>query len=437
MKNNIRTILTKVNFIIVSVILLLYFFIRIGKVFTRPNAKGDESSFLEMFNFYLENGYAATLSEGSSILFNLASSFFNLFTSNPLYALRATSLFFGIFAFIMVVKIQRIFFPLDKQYVLLAFLTSLNALIVSSIILSGINDSIVYFLAVLLVFFILKFHRDKNTIKSAIFIGLTIGAMFLTRKMSLLYLPAAFIVLLMLYHNIKLNTLAKIKSLGLISLMTILVVAVFNFPNLKEGKGISFHQKKLDKEITWIQLQYLTAMKNAKGEVANGQHVTIEETKAYIVENGKESLPKNSFISAIFFDFGFTVKQFFKNTVRQLTPITRLTGLLFLFLVLVAFLNLKKNRFKLSFPKNQYIILFSILFILTLCFIVITYIEPRWYVSVLILLPLPIYRILQEYTESQKKKELINFIFINAQLLFIIAMNVPYIFSNYKDLLQF
>tara|TARA_R110000787_G_scaffold184181_2_gene296044 strand:+ start:1649 stop:2962 length:1314 start_codon:yes stop_codon:yes gene_type:complete len=436
MKVNLKGFLTKINFIVTSVILLLYFAIRFKIRFLQDFPSGDETSFLRMFNFYLKNGYSEALSKGNSIVFNLMASFFNLFTDNELMSLRLTSLFFGVLAFLMVLKIQRTFFPLNKSYFLLTIITSLNTLIVSSVILSGINDTILYFLITVFIFYVLKFHRDKKVTISSLIIGIIIGFMFLTRKISITFLPSILLILLLLYHNLKITLIPKLKSLGIIFIVSIATLVLFNLPNLIDGKGISFHEKKLDSEINWKQLQYLSAIKNSQGKVIYGQHVTIGEVKHYIKKNGNESLPKDSQVSSIFFDFSFTIKQFFKNIPLQIIPITRLSGLLLLFLLLGAFLTAQKEGFKLSNIKKEYITLFLLSYILAMCFIVISYIEPRWYVGALILLPLPTYSIMQKHILRTKRKELLNFLLINAQLSLIIMMNTSYILANYKYLLQ-
>lgn len=435
MKAKLKPILTSTNFIITSIVLLLYLAIRFKKIFLKGNPAGDETSFLEMFNFYIENGYSEALSKGNSTIFNLAASFFNLIIDNPLYSLRITSLFFGLLALLMVIRIQKTFFPLYKEYSRLVIITSVSILTVSSIFLSGINDTIIYFLGTVFVFYVLKFHRDKKITRSSLAIGLIIGFMILTRKMSLTYLPAIFLILLLLYSNIKMNVFLKLKSLGIISIVSIATIVLFNLPNVIDGKGVSFHEKKLDEEISWIQLQYLTAVKESEGGVEDGQHVSVEYVKQYIAKNGKESLPENSLTSSIFFDFGFTVKQFFKNAFKQVVPLTRLSGLLLLFLILGLLLTIKKEGFKLSLLKQEYITIFLFSFILILCIVSINYIEPRWYVGILILLPLPVYSILQKRILEAKKNEQFNFLLINGQLAFIIVMNIPYILSNFKHLL--
>lgn len=435
MKTRLKRIVTNINFITTSIVLLAYFAIRFKKIFLKAHPAGDETGFLEVFNFYVENGYSETLSKGSSIIFNFMTSFFNLFVENPLYALRMTSLFFGISALIIAVKIQKTFFPLKKEYALLFLITSSSMMVVSSIFLSGINDTILYFLGTVFVYFLLKFHRDKKISRSSIVIGLVLGFMILTRKMALIYFPLVILLLLLLYSNIKINLISRLKSVSIISIVTIAIIVMFNIPNISNGEGLSFHEKKLDDEISWIQLQYLTALKESEGGVEEGQHVSIEYVKQYIAKNGKESLPDNSFTSVIFFDVGFTVKQFFKNAFKQIIPITRLSGLLILFLLLGAVLTVKKERYIRSLFKQEYITIFLFSLILILCVISINYIEPRWYIGVLILLPLPVYSILQKRILETKKNELFNFLLINGQLALVIAMNAPYILSNYKHLL--
>jgi len=430
MRSKIKPNITNFNFVLTSIVLLMYCAIRFVKLFLKNSPAGDEFGFSTVFNLYQEKGYSAALSEGSSVLFNIAASFFNLFFSDTLLSLRFTSLFFGILSFLMVIKIQKTFFSLSKNYFILFIITSASILIVSSIFFAGINDTMIYFIISLMIFVMFKYQKEKKIVKFSLIIGLLLGCMFLTRKMSVLYLPSIFLILILLYNDLKIKTPLKLKSFIIIISVSALLVSAFNLPNLAKGKGISFHEKKLDKEITWQQLQYLTAIMNSNGDVENGQHATLDQVKQYIKKNGKESLP-SSFLGTIFFDISFTVKQFFKNIFVQIIPITRLSGLVFLFLILFGLQNFSKK----SSNKHQYVILFFFTFIISLCLIVINYIEPRWYVGLLILLTVPVFSFLQEYSQDKNKKEVLNFIFINVQLLFIVTINLPYIISNYKLLL--
>ena len=425
-------ILTKTNFVVTSLLLFCYGVIRYKIIFLRPEGKGDENSFLEMFNFYLENGYSEALAEGNSILFNVTSSFVNLFVSDPLFSLRVTSLLFGILTMYMILKIQKKFFPFqNKSYRNLAWITSLNVFIVSSIIFSGINDSILYFLTSLFFYFFLHLTQNKNSFKYYIYIGVIFGLMLITRKFGIIYLLPISVVFLMFFKKERIQWLQMLKGVSFMFLSTIVIVVAANFANITQGKSLSFHEKKLDNEINWVQLQYLTAIKNSQGELAYGKHVSIDETKEYLKENGLNSLPENSVTSSMFFDLGFTIKQFFKNVLIQIVPISRLTGILIFLIILSIIFNIK-NRIKLSLPNKQFILLFSTVYILALCFIVISYVEPRWYISVLALLPLPILKMMEKSLEKNKRKEVFNFLIVNASLLIFVAMNMKYVITNFK-----
>ncbi|MFD2567791.1 glycosyltransferase family 39 protein [Pseudotenacibaculum haliotis] len=437
MKTNLLKILTKANFAVTSILLLCYGIIRYKVAFLRPEAKGDENSFLKMFNFFSENGYSEALAKGNSILFNLVASFVDFFASNPLFSLRITSLLFGILTIYMVLKIQKKFFSFDnKSYRNLAWITSVNVLIVSSILFLGINDTILYFLTALFFYYFLHLIQNTTAVKYYIYLGIIYGLMLITRKFGIIYLLPILVVLFLFFRNERLQWKQVIKNASILFLSSILIVAAANFNNLTQGKGLSFNEKELDDEINWIQLQYLTALKNSQGELAYGKHVSVEDVKQYIKENGEDSLPENSMVSSIFFDLGFTIKQSFRNVLTQTVPITRLTGILLMFIVLALLFNLR-NKVKLKLPNKQYILIFSFVYILSLCFIVISYVEPRWYVSVLVLMPLPILKLLEKSIEKNKNKEVLSFLMINAALLAFIAMNAKYVITNFKEIIPF
>tara|TARA_R110002074_G_scaffold242800_2_gene414588 strand:- start:2769 stop:4058 length:1290 start_codon:yes stop_codon:yes gene_type:complete len=429
MKSKSKTYITSFNFIIAGLVLLLYGSIRFKKLFFGNFANGDEYGFLNIFDIYLDKGYSEALSQGSSITFNATASFFNLFFSNTFLSLRFTSFFFGVLTLLMVLKIQKTFFPLTKNYFLLLIITISNILIVSSVIFVGINDTILYFLATVFVFLVLNYQRDIKTFKFSLYLGLLFGIMLLTRKITIFYLPSIVIILIMLYKNLKIKTPLIFKSLSIVIVFSTITVILFNLPNLTTGKGISFHEKKLDNEISWSQLQYLTAIKHSNGEVKYGQHVSVDEVKQYITKNGEKSLPGKSFVNTIYYDIPFTIKDFFYDLFSQIKPITRLSGLIIVFFILILSVVKKISIY------HRYLIVFFFTFVSTLCFIIISYVEPRWYLGALMLVLVPVYNILQDLSNNKNKRDKLNFIFINVQLLFIVTINLPYIISNYKLLL--
>lgn len=412
-------------------VLTVYALIRFKVRFLLPDPKGDETSFLEAFQFFKVNGFEASVENGSSILFNSVVWFFSLFGASDLMTLRITSLVFGLATLFVALYLAKKFFNLSRIYFIIFAITGFNILVISSVYLSGINDTLLFFLISVLFYRIYSiWNNGYALIKDSLWLGLILGAMLLTRMMSVIYFIPLALILWLLFRKQKLSFLTQAKIGALTLLILSVTVAVPNIPSLSKGKGLSFHIKKLDDRVGWPELQYLTALENSKGNIAYGKHVSVEDVVAYIEKNGEASLPK-TLTESLFMDFGFTVKEFFKDLAIQLKPISRNTGLLLLFIILALFIK-RKQLFQLTQPKI--ILLFTFIFIAVLCFIVVNYVEPRWYIGLLILMSISVFQMLQDALENTKQKELLSFGLLNLHLLLLMAMSASYILKNYQQL---
>jgi len=423
--------ITKISFYITGLVLFIYAVIRYFVVFLRVTPKGDESSFLHTFNIFIEKGFYNANVFGNSTLFNIVSYGFYKITFNQLISLRLTSLFFGTLSFVTLWIFYKKYFKIPDNYRLAAFLTAVNTMVIMSWIFTGINDVILVFLTILFFMVIYKIKTNKNESNYPYFhIGLIVAFMLLTRKMSLLFIPSIVIVLLgILYLK---NTLFKsaLKKLLLVFASFLIVVVAFNIPSLTEKGYLSFHVKKLPSdEVNWTQLQYLTAIKGDQGVLPYGKHASIEDVKHYLDENGEKALPK-TLLDSIFFDFGRTIREFFNDLLYQTKPFTRLLGLIFLVNLLLLMRYIYRRNFILKNILNQPIILFSIIYMSIVCFIVITYVETRWFSNILLLLPIVFAERIYKFKKENNLGEKFDFIMINLQLLSLIVMSLPYLIKN-------
>lgn len=432
MSNKLFDIITKISLAIAFVTVLLYAAVRIKLKFFLDRTQGDEPAFLEALEFFKENGYAHSVQEGSSIVFNLLNRFFDIFSASSLMSMRITSLFFGLLTFYVIIKASKNIFKLPKNYHFITCITVLNAFVVTSVMFIGINDTILYFLTGLFLYRFYKIYsRGYLLLKDSLFIGIILGCMLLTRMMSFLLLVPVGLAILYLFYKEKISLLNYVKRFALIGVVAGILIALFNYPSLSEGKGLSFHQKPLDKDINWVQLQYLTALELDKGTIKYGQHVPIEGVKEYLRENGEDSLP-TTMMESLFFDFSFTVKEFFIDLSLQAKPITRVFGIILFFLLGILIFG---RRQLISNANAHVTLIFGFTFVSILSFIVVTYVEPRWYIAAVGFMSIAIFRLIAEIIEINKNKKLLAFLVINLQCWAIIVMNLPYIMNNIKQLI--
>lgn len=423
-------IFTIVNFIIVSVVLMAYSIIRIKKVFLRDFPKGDEKSYLKVFKIYLNEGYYSANVHGNSTPFNVISGFFNKIIQNPVLSLRCTSLFFGVLSIILLYQFKKKHFKMPLNYGFVGILTALNTIIVMSVIWEGVNDIILTFLTLLFFIVFYEWKNKSENLKYFIFFGIILGLMLSVRKMSILFFPSMAIVILFTTIIKKIRFTDILKNGSISFAVMIIVLLLLSFPSIHENKTLSFHEKEPPSEtISWTQLQYLTTIAIENNSVDFGQHVTVEETEKYILENGINSLP-NTFLDSIFFNLKRTFKEFFIDFFWNSKPFSRLLGIFFIFAILLFIYAVYKKKINLMSIENNTIFVFSACYVVILSFVVIGYVETRWFSNILIPLSIVLTYYLYRFKLNKKYSYKYDFLILNIQLGSIIIMNLPYIYKN-------
>jgi hypothetical protein len=425
--NKPQKTITFLNSLLLLFVLLVYGFLRFKFFFISEQVLGDESVFLNIFRMYLEEGFYNTSVYGNSILFNFFSSIIYFFVKNPLLSIRTTSLISGIFCLFFILKTLK----LKKDFSLFQkttiFLTCLNVAIIPSIFISGYNDSLLYLITVVFFYNLEKYslldHRFKYIFNFVFFLVASI----LTRNLGILYIiPAFFIFIINHYLLIKkkrINFLLENSAVLIIS--SIFFVSIINYPSLKENRTISMTSKEPQgRNVSWTQRQYLSAIYVSQGKLQDEQHVTWDETEKFIINNGRESLP-TSFLETITLNPYFKIKKTIFNFFYQIKPITRLLGLLFFVFFGVA---LFKYKLALKLLKADNQLLFFFVYLAILCVVVFNNIEPRWYLNVLILLPISFFSLFNKLEISKIKW--FNFVLLNTQIIFLTIINIPYIIKN-------
>jgi len=242
--------------------------------------------------------------------------------------------------------------------------------------------------------------------------------------------PSFIYVLIIAIRKSNLNLTQGLIKVSKTILALLITLIVFNYPSLNEKGKLSFHSKKpASEEVNWTQMQYLAVIGQEKGELKHNTHYSWEQVEEYLKLNGENSLPA-TFSGSIFFDLKRTIREFFKDFMLLSLPFTRLLGLLFPIGLILFLLNIRKKNFLKNIFLNQ-IFMFFMIFISIISFIIISNIETRWFVNILILLPLIIINKIPTNYNFKGSKLPIRMILVNLQLLCISIMNIPFILKNF------
>jgi len=412
----------------------LYASIRLFSVFIEPSPVRDEVFFIKSFNIFIDSGFNEANILGNSTFFNCVSYVFYKVGLDRIMAMRMTSLFFGIASILLLWWfVKKNYSYLPKLYKASIIITSANALVLLSFIFKGINDSMLTFFTVLffVIFFEIKKSNDHNR-SLFIYLGIVFGLMLSTRLVSILIFPTFVLILGVYFYKQKLNYKSLIHKSGLIFVSFIVILLMFNFPSIKEKRKLSFMEKKIEyKNVSWPQVQYLTAIWLEQDKVEYGQHCKPEDVVNYIKENGENSLP-NSIFETITFNFSRSLRTSTRESFYLIKPYTRILGLVFVLGLFLFFKGVFKKEITFKKIINNEIAVFFINYNIIIVLIICSYVEARWFTPVIVLMPILFFSYLYKYV---KKNNNFEFLFFVTHFLFLGLMNVKFIMNNYHFLL--
>jgi len=346
---------------VVSFIIGFFYMVR------RPEGSGDELLFLHDLEYIKSNGWIEAIKKGISIPYMILCYPLSFILPNFI-ALRLVNVLIFIFLLVYFKKFGQI---KNKNFYYYYLFFSARCWF-----LLGTNDTL--FIVSQIVFFneVYKILEKKDDIKLQLMWGALVISFF-TRELALVYLPIVII-------GIYLATKSKsdiFKNIFYPSILA-LVLIFCNLPSLMANHKFSFDSKLPPKEVqaTWPQRQYLAQILVNEGKLQNMSHPSWEETDLYLEKNGKNSLP-SSLSQSIFFNFKLTVMEFFKNFSEVLQDSVRQTGLITIIIFLIFFYEIFNKRLSL----NLFLPFINILMVSIFSFIIISYVETRWLISVFIL----------------------------------------------------
>ena len=337
-------------------------------MFFQPEGLGDEG----LMSLYLDEGkkmgfYSFFSSANFSVPHGLLAYPLSLVLPNFI-ALRLISLIGSIFIWVYLSR---------KSLMRNSFAgPHLAFYIASGSFLIGTNDTLLFcFLVVFLFESYLVMEGYQKELPAYAYFSLV--SAFFTREFSIIYLPLVATALLLIFRD-KYQFYPGMKIL----MGSILFWLVLNLPPLIHQGKIGYDNKNIENkqlDCTWTQRQYLSQLKANADEIPEFSHVTWEETRAYLDQNGENSLPR-TFSESIFFDMKMTVKEFVKDFLFLIKAGIRNIGLAIFFPVLVFVINFKKPSLGNYFVGIGQFAMMSIFSL-----IIISYIEIRWLAPVFLI----------------------------------------------------
>lgn len=377
----------KIEFIF-KVLVAFYFLLSFYFSFILAKGGGDETLFLNDLDFIKTNGWVSAIEKRISIPYMILVYPFSFFLKGYA-ALKITNIFLLVLLVLYFFKIAKI----KASYFYFYFIFFLAT---SRYFFAGTNDAV--FFTGLIVFMAEVFcfiENKKMNSQLLAFSGLIVS--FFTREMFLVYLPVVVLGLYFLYNSgFSFFTKQMIFPLLLFSFFVVL-----NLPSLQLNHNLSYDAKIPPKDFkaNWSNRQYLAQLLVNKGELQNFSHPSWEQTEEYLTANGSESLP-DGIVQGLTFDYSLTIREFFKDFFYSMFFGFRQLGLMLIFPFFFIIRNLKKQNI---LSSELYIPYALLLMLCVFSLIIISFIEPRWYLAVFILTII-------FYSHHQKSNKIDNWI---------------------------
>lgn len=372
-----------------KITVVLFFMLMCYYHMLSPAGSGDEAQFIIDMNYIKTNGWIAAIEKSIGLTYLLLAYPLSFILTDYL-ALRMTNVLLLLILFFYYYKRGEIKNKLFYYYFL--FICGFG------FFLLGTNDTL--FIVAMLIFFneVYKFLEDKEKTSMPLLWSAFVIALF-TRELIYIYLPLALLALFLLWKK-KENIFQKwyIPTTLLIFLIAI------NIPSLEKNHRISYDDKKPESHVksTWAQRQYLAQLLVNEGKLPDQKHQSWEETDAYLLEHGENSLPKTT-SEGIFFNFKLTILEFFKDFTSTVILSIRQTGMMFILVISYLLYAI----FKRKISTHLFLPFVSLFIVATFSFIIISYVETRW-MLVAYILAILYYSDLEIENKLPKKVLLLN-----------------------------
>ena len=415
--------LLKVLSIITLVVYVLLLIVNTPSEFVFHNNDNYKGAFLR----FLEKGYYDSVSEGTTILYNVFLKGIYSITNNVESAFivlnSLSQLFLIVFGFYFLKK----YFKKVNIYFLILFGLYLLFTINLKSFAGASNDAFLGVFVIVLLYLLIQklFINSKSQYLLFASIGLLLALCFSIRMTAILLIPLVALTFGIWIINSSTNAFKKMLKILTTILTFIVFTSVFHYPSLVENNKLSTYDKTPKNiEANWVQRNYLGLKKIERGDEPANRDVIWYRTKfnevvKYLEVNGDDSLPK-SFFEVLKRDPILVLKMFAYNLSFSLLRFFRFWGLLF-FVILLPFFNfrnLKKTVLsKEGLPSNLFL-----LYLFMLTFVCFTFIEFRWFIGYEILIPIAV--LVQIQRVPFFKKDLNKNILFSISLICITLFNL-------------
>ncbi|MDY3319037.1 hypothetical protein PG637_06425 [Riemerella anatipestifer] len=360
-----------ISFLLSTLILLSTILIENDSISYILNAKvGDGDNYVGLFRRYLELGHWNAVSEGTSVLYNIAINVIYTFTKNEAYSIFILN-FISILVSLLISCYLIYKIINHKIYSSILVLLLISLFIKNKLHIPGNDDLFSGMLYSFIVYLLYKYQlKEKNIYIGGI--GVLLGLCFSIRELTILWLP--IILIFVAYFGTSIREFFKLFFT--ISIPMMLTVFIMHFPAIQEKGRLSFYDKQPEnRNINWMQRNYLGLKKIEKGELplnpgAIWKGTSFMEVEQYLLDNGNDSLPRTYlqafqkdpvlFAKITLYNLNTTIKYYFSGL-----------GFLVIFPILLSPYSLRSR-------KNIYYLVFG-LFSIMICTIAYSFVEFRWF----------------------------------------------------------
>jgi len=322
---------------------------------------GDESLFISDLIFIKKEGWISAIEKGISIPYLVLAYPLSLLVKNYIALRLVNIILVGMLIFYF--KKQKIGVRPYFYAYLIFFISTVGYFFI------GTNDTLFFICCIIFIHQVYLLQKNKYW-KGTLAISTLIIAFF-TRELLIVYCPVLLLCIYLIYKEK--GWVAVNKKYILIPTIVLILV---NIPSILTAKKLSYDEKLPPENVSvnWVQRQYLAQLMVNNGTLKNYNHPSWEETQAYVVKKGVDSLP-DTISRALIFDVKLTVSEFFKDLFTTFFYGFRQLGLILVFplIYMVQILYNSKNNYRallIPFANFLMICVFSL--------IIISFVELRW-----------------------------------------------------------
>ena len=319
---------------------------------------GDEHTFANDLNYFINNGYIKSVEYGISIPYTFISYCFYLIIDNVSQSLRLTGTLFTVLLILYLAFRTYISQPNYK-----IFFSHLFLLIgTTGGTFYGTNDSIFFSSYVVFIFELFLVNKKDNL--QGLIIFLSSFFMIISRPVIIIYgailLLGLFIFKVSQRDNFFFNS-KKLKTILAPIALSLFLIGILNYPRYVNGNLLPSYSNKIwDIEKTrgiswseWVYYSQLQGNKNRLGFFA--QIVKWQEVSEYKKLNGSASLPQ-SFPQYLTHDFSFVVRRTLTSIIEIGIISIRYVGILLFFLPFYIRKKIQNKQFDEFFLTSLIII---------------------------------------------------------------------------------